>query len=253
MIRARLAELAAALMLLTRLPAGLLPAPAAPARAVWAYPLVGALVGGIGAVVDLLGRRAGLPPPLAAVWTLAAMVLVTGGLHEDGLADTADGFGGGATKERKLAIMRDSRIGTYGVLALGLALAARGTAIAALAHPGAALVVAGAGGRAVIAALVALLPAARPDGLGAAVARPGLAGAAVAGGIGVVLAVLLLPGRLVGPAILACVVAGGLVAGLARRQIGGQTGDVLGATSVGVEVLVLTVLVGLVGKEALLF
>src|SRR3546814_6586134 len=61
-----------------------------------------------------------LPPFAAAIIALAFAILVTGGLHEDGLADVADGFGGGHDKARKLAIMRDSRIGTYGVLALAL-------------------------------------------------------------------------------------------------------------------------------------
>src|SRR3546814_9783083 len=77
-----------------------------------------------------------LPPFAAAIIALAFAILVTGGLHEDGLADVADGFGGGHDKARKLAIMRDSRIGTYGVLALALVLAARGGSLAALAAPG---------------------------------------------------------------------------------------------------------------------
>ena len=104
-------------MLLTRLPVGWLATSAEPARladAVWAFPVVGAVVGAIGGAVFWVCARLGMPPAVAAVWTLASMLLVTGALHEDGLADTADGLGGGRTRERKLEIMRDSRIGTFG-------------------------------------------------------------------------------------------------------------------------------------------
>jgi adenosylcobinamide-GDP ribazoletransferase len=88
------------------------------ARAVWAFPLAGFVVGVIGAVIYVVAARAGVPPWPAAALAVAATLGVTGALHEDGLADTADGFGGGTTREDKLAIMRDSRIGTYGVCAL---------------------------------------------------------------------------------------------------------------------------------------
>ncbi|RIK85995.1 MAG: adenosylcobinamide-GDP ribazoletransferase, partial [Hyphomicrobiales bacterium] len=107
----------------------------------WAAPVAGALVGlGVGAVA-WLALALGLPASLAAAFALAAGIAVTGALHEDGLADTADGFGGGRDRDGKLAIMRDSRIGSYGVLALGLSLIARWAALAALAaaSPAAAL------------------------------------------------------------------------------------------------------------------
>ena len=105
---------------------------------------------------------------------VAATVLVTGCLHEDGLADTADGFGGGGSKERKLEIMRDSRSGAYGVAALVLSILLRVGAIASLVDPAlvaAALIAAHAGARAAMPVFMAAVPRARHDGLSAKRAR----------------------------------------------------------------------------------
>ncbi len=230
-------------MLLTRLPAGWLAGngpPSGIAEAVWAFPVVGAAVGALGGAVYWACSRLGLPPPVGAVWTLGALLLATGALHEDGLADTADGFGGGPTRERKLEIMRDSRIGGFGALALMLSLAARGTAIAALATPGhvaPALVAAGALGRGAILLVLAALPPARADGLASSLRET--AGTRLAAGVA--LAVLL--AWIAWRPVLATTLAAGAVAAAciwaARRQIGGYTGDVLGATSVLVECAVL--------------
>ena len=175
--RQRLAELADAFALLTRLPVSSLPAlpQAAPGASVWAYPVVGATVGALGGAVYWLVHALGCPAPLAALWALAVTILATGALHEDGLADAADGLAGD-TPQQSLAIMRDHRIGTYGAIALLLALGIRATAVALLAEPGAvlaALIAAGAAGRASAVMLMAALPAARNDGLSAAVGRPG--------------------------------------------------------------------------------
>lgn len=245
MIRARLLELNAALGLLTRLPVGRLPMPddaAGHARAAWAWPLAGALAGAAGGAVQLLLLAAGLSPLAAAPWALATMLLLTGALHEDGLSDTADGFGGGRGRERKLQIMRDSRIGSYGAAALALSLLARGTALAEIAMPFSALVVAAAVARAAMLLPLLLLLPARADGLSAGLGRPGtgvaVLGVALAGG----LALLLLP---VGAAWLAALAAGLSAAALtllAWRQIGGQTGDVLGATAVMAECAALATL-----------
>ncbi|MBC9180481.1 adenosylcobinamide-GDP ribazoletransferase, partial [Pseudoroseomonas ludipueritiae] len=134
-MRSLLADFSAALGLLTRLPTGWLPqhnSAAGFARSIWAYPLVGLGIGAAGGAVMAAGLWLGLPPLVAALWSLAATLLLTGGFHEDGLADTADGFGGGRDRARKLEIMRDSRIGSYGVLALVLALGLRAAALAAL-------------------------------------------------------------------------------------------------------------------------
>ena len=87
-------------------------------RVAWAAPVAGAAVGLAGALVLALAAKLGLPALMSAGFATAALVLATGGLHEDGIADVADGFGGGATRADKLEIMRDSRIGAYGALAL---------------------------------------------------------------------------------------------------------------------------------------
>src|SRR5258707_10971782 len=132
-------------------------------QALWTAPVVGVAVGLLGAGVYGLAQLLHLPPLPAAVLAVAATLVVTGGLHEDGLADVADGFGGGATRERKLEIMHDSRIGAYGAAALALSLVLRIAALDALVEHGldkavAGLPVAGAGSRALM-----LLPAALLD------------------------------------------------------------------------------------------
>ncbi|TKT76689.1 adenosylcobinamide-GDP ribazoletransferase [Aquamicrobium sp. LC103] len=211
------------------------------AAAQWASPVAGLAVAGIGGGVFWAAGIGGLPPALCAVATLAAILLATGCLHEDGLADVADGFGGGATRERKLEIMKDSRIGTYGVVALALALLARWSALAALADPGGvlcALVAAHGASRALFPAFMRHLPPARPTGLSAgigAIPKPAATGALALGTTS--LAALGL-----GPAILAAIALAAwflLLAALARRQIGGRTGDVLGTLQQGAEIIVL--------------
>lgn len=118
-------------MLLTRLPAGKSVSldNSTVARAAWIFPVVGLLVGATGGGVFMLASHLGLGIASAALLAMGTQVLLTGALHEDGLADTADGFGGGRGRERKLEIMRDSRIGTYGVVALVLVLSLRFTAL----------------------------------------------------------------------------------------------------------------------------
>ncbi len=233
----RWAEFVSATTLLTRLPVGRLAAPyPPPGQCVWAYPIVGALVGGIGAAILWLGLRAGLPQPVAAAWALAATTLVTGGLHEDGLADLADGFGGGRTRTRKLEIMRDSRIGSFGTLAIGFSLALRLTALAVAPHPAIALLLAAVLGRGAMLLPLRLLRPARADGLGAPLAagsrRPIYAGLLVAAAAS----------AWVPMAGLAALAGAGSITLLARRQIGGYTGDVFGATEQVAECAVLSVL-----------
>jgi adenosylcobinamide-GDP ribazoletransferase len=237
-------ELRLALVFLTRLPlAAPLPLPrGALARAGWAFPLVGVGVGLFGGILYSLASAAlapGLVPALAAV---AATVLLTGALHEDGLADTADGLGGGASRERKLAIMRDHQIGTYGVLALLFSVGLRTAALAAIGDGGrvaAALMAAHALARGGLPTTLYALDPAREDGLGATAGRPELGIVIVAGGIGV-LVTLLGFGAVAGlGAVIAASLAMGLVALLARRQIGGYTGDVLGAIEQTGEIAIL--------------
>jgi adenosylcobinamide-GDP ribazoletransferase len=227
-LHARLAELQLALMMLTRLPAGQLQVAPPIGAATWAFPLVGGLVGAIAAAVLLGALALGVAPVLAAGLALAAGVLVTGGLHEDGLADCADGFGGGRERARKLEIMRDSRIGSYGALALVLAFGFRWQGLAILAVDGRAalaLIALGISSRAGLGLTLRLLPAARGDGMGKAAA--GVSGVAAGAAVSFGVVALLALGAPVAILWIGLVQAG--FGWLALRQIGGQTGDVLGA------------------------
>jgi adenosylcobinamide-GDP ribazoletransferase len=214
------------------------------ARAAWAFPVAGVVVGIVGAIVYALAHKLGLPAWPAAALAVAATMLVTGCLHEDGLADTADGFGGGKTREQKLAIMRDSRIGVYGVCALIISLILRVGVLASL--PGAhavvwALIASHAGARAAMPALMLVLPPARSDGLSFDAGQPPGEAVAAAAVIGfLILAIGLHFGHgLLALIVLAVIVA--LVTWLATRQIGGQTGDVMGALEQISEIAVLLV------------
>jgi adenosylcobinamide-GDP ribazoletransferase len=227
-------ELRLALGFLTRLPLGLPPAPprGALAQAAWAFPLAGIAVGLLGGVAYSLVAAAHAPRLAAALIAVGVTILLTGALHEDGLADMADGLGGGADVEQKLAIMRDHHIGSYGVLALALSVGLRAAALSAIGdggHVAAALVAAHALARGGLPVALLALDPARADGLGAAAGRPKAAGAGIAAAIGIVVAVLAL-GIVAGiGAVIAAGAAMALLGLLARRQIGGYTGDVLGA------------------------
>jgi adenosylcobinamide-GDP ribazoletransferase len=257
-IGARIGEFSASIHFLTRLPLPRHDAVAAPgvagaagasaganlAQAAWAFPLAGFVVGLIAALAYLVADRLVLFSWPAAALAVAATLLVTGALHEDGLADTADGFGGGDTRERKLEIMRDARIGTYGVCALIIALVVRIAAIAGLTEPtlvATALIAAHVGARAVVPFVMYLLPAARADGLAFAAGVPSGVGVAIAAALGflALLFCLGLAHALIALVVLAIVVA--LIAWLAMRQIGGQTGDVLGAVEQVSEIVILLV------------
>lgn len=132
MIRRIFADWLIALQFLTRVPMPKIPYdPDGLSRAVAWFPLVGLLIGLCGAAVHSAAARH-LQAPVAVLATLVFLVVVTGAFHEDGLADTADGLGGGWTREQALEIMRDSRIGTYGAVALILSLAARFLLLASL-------------------------------------------------------------------------------------------------------------------------
>ena len=233
---------------LTRLPLPLAhpPGPGRLAQASWAFPIVGLAVGITGGLVYGAAYWLGLPPLLAAIFAIAGQIMLTGALHEDAAADVADGLGGGTTRERKLDLMRDSRIGTFGALALISVFTARVVAISALAEAElviAALVAAGAASRATMVAVMAMVAPARSDGLGAQAGRPHTGTVAAALIIAIVVSLLAL-GTVAGTAGLAgaAIAASGL-AWIAWRQIGGQTGDVLGACQQAAEVLCLAVIV----------
>jgi adenosylcobinamide-GDP ribazoletransferase len=246
----RLGELAAdlriGLVFYTRLPLahpGVI-AGADLARAAWAAPLVGAIVGAVGAAAYALACAAGLPSLVPAAMALAATVVVTGCLHEDGLADTADGFGGGATRERKLAIMHDSRIGTYGACALLLSLLLRGGAIAGLSAPARvayALIAAHAAARASLPAFMQLVPRARAEGLAAQVGAPPYASSTIAAVLGLVALALGLGTTRGLIALILLLLSVAFMAWLSTRQIGGQSGDVIGALEQANEILILLV------------
>ena len=233
-LRSIVSDLRIGVSLATILPLG----PAAPvgdgevARASWTLPAAGLLIGLVGAIIYAIAREVGLMPSSAAMLALAGTITVTGALHEDGLADTADGLGGGRTRDGKLEIMRDSRIGTYGVCALVISLMLRWSALAAIAEPRSvaiALLLAHTAARAGLPAFMAFVPPARPDGLSARAGQPSGQSAAIAIGLGTV---LLAFGFGPAKAILATVLLafiGLMTAWLAIRQIGGQTGDILGA------------------------
>jgi adenosylcobinamide-GDP ribazoletransferase len=213
-------------------------------RATWAFPLAGALVGLLGGLAYWLAYRLGLPSfPAAGLAVIVALAL-TGALHEDGLADTADGFGGGADSEEKLAIMRDSRIGAYGTCALISSLLLRWGAVATIAQPRLvvlALVASHAGARAILPAFMLLVPTARKDGLSANAGRPAGGCSAFAAVVGLIALVLALgPAAAMAAAVL-LIAAAIAMTWLSMRQIGGQTGDVVGALEQVAECLILLV------------
>lgn len=220
-----------ALQFLTRLPVPLLktwPADGV-ARSAPFYPVVGWIVGGACAISLLLADRFWPPLVGAALSTLTGL-LVTGGLHEDGLADTADGLGGGRSPARRREIMKDSRIGAYGVLALWAFLTLKTLAVAALPPTRAALalILAHGAARAFPAVVMTLRYAGDPARakLGSAQVRPYEAAIAVLLGFAA-LAFMPWPQAALGLALAG--VTAGLVAFAARALIGGWTGDVLGA------------------------
>jgi adenosylcobinamide-GDP ribazoletransferase len=222
-------------MLLTRLPVGRViggiggVAPPMAASA-WAWPLVGLIAGLVAAAVHALAHWAGLPPLPAALLAIGTLIVVTGAMHEDGLADLADGFWGGRTPARRLEIMRDSRIGSYGVLALGLSLMLRVTALASLppAVACAGIVSISVASRAAMPAALRIMPSARTDGLGHAAGRPGRPQMVAALVIAAAFWLWFFPAAFL-PAFALMALAAALVGRIALAKIGGQTGDVLGA------------------------
>jgi adenosylcobinamide-GDP ribazoletransferase len=258
-LRNALRDLLACLRFFSRLP---LPATGDPqaapdlARLARMVPVAGAVLGAIGALALGFAEALALPPLVSATLAIGVLVLVTGALHEDGLADVADGFGGGTTRERKLEIMRDSRVGAFGAAALALALMLRIAALAALIDQGrgaaAALILAGAASRAFALLPLALLPPARTDGVGAGAGRLEAGHALAAGIVASVFAIVLGIAALgFWHAILALILALAAALGvtrIARRQIGGQTGDVAGAAQQLAEIACLIGL--LIGRHA---
>ncbi len=239
----KLHDIPAALGLLSRLPVpvDVEQATARGAAAAWAYPVAGLVIGAVAALLASVALWLGLPAAVTAALALTTLVIFTGAMHEDGLADSADGLWGGWDAAQRLGIMKDSHIGVYGVAALVLAFLLRWSAITTLVVAGlhwAGLITAAMLSRACVTGLMAALPHARPDGLSQSVGRPSAGAAGVAALIALVAAFLfwgwwgLLLAVIAEAAVLACM-------GIARAKIGGQTGDILGATQQVTEIAVL--------------
>jgi adenosylcobinamide-GDP ribazoletransferase len=237
-------DLVAAAAFLTRVPVPHRASPPNLARAYRAFPLLGAAIGAAVGAVYLLLLWIGLPTIGAAVLALGAGALLTGALHEDGLADLADGFGGGRDKAAKLDVMRDSRLGTYGSLALMTSFVAKIGALSTLPRSEVivAMIATHALARAPLAVLAAAMPYARADGLAASAGRPDSLIALTACVVATVIALVALPAATAMTAAFVTAVTAVSLAALAQQQIGGQTGDVLGAVEQVCEVAVLLTL-----------
>ncbi|MBY0613169.1 MAG: adenosylcobinamide-GDP ribazoletransferase [Beijerinckiaceae bacterium] len=192
-----------------------------------------------------------LPAMLIGLIGIATGIVVTGALHEDGLADTADGIGGGRTVEDRLRIMRDSSIGSYGAVALMLTLSGKATAISALIdRQGAEAAILCVVAAAILSRTLAtwphwLLPPAREDGKAARVGRPGTQAVVVAVILALGFSLVALRGFGLAKLLVAILAAAGMalvMMRLAQRKLGGHTGDVIGATQQICEITLLVAL-----------
>ena len=198
-----------------------------------AFPLAGLVVGLFGALVYAIAHMLNLPPEGAAFIAIGAMTVLTGAIHEDGLADMADGTMTREERSERLEVMRDSRIGTFGTLALIIVVGIKTGIIGAIGWPeqvAPLLIGCAAASRALLPAMMRFMPPARSDGLAFSAGRPEESQVVLAALLGGALALLFL-GPMAGlVAITAGVGAAFLVGWLAKTRLGGVTGDVLGAT-----------------------
>jgi adenosylcobinamide-GDP ribazoletransferase len=203
--------------------------------------LAGVIVGVLAANAAILALWIGLSPWIAAGLTLTVQIVVTGAMHEDGLADCADGFWGGWTVDERLEIMRDSRIGTYGVIALVLSLLFRWSLIHGLVAGGylfGPLVAIAALSRVPMVALMYWLHPSRPHGLSHSTGRTNADVVILASATALLIAVFF-AGFVAIPLAVITAVFAWLVAKVALAKIGGQTGDVLGASQQLTEIALL--------------
>ena len=235
-------DIAVALSLLSRWPLRLPEAAyARSTQAVWAYPVAGVLIAGPVAVLARFCLNLGLSAEVSALLALACLTVTTGAMHEDGLADSADGLWGGHNLARRLEIMKDSRIGAYGVLALIFGLGLRWLALSTLFETGtvvAPILAAAVLSRATPTILMWGLPQARRTGLSQSVGTPEAGHVALALLLAALLSSIALQG-LPMLAFIATAVAAVSSALIAKRKIGGQTGDILGASQQVAECAVL--------------
>lgn len=228
-----LRDLHLAITFLTRIPLPPLASmePGAMTHALRLFPLIGAGIGGLIGLLYWGLTDLGIPASAAAWIAIAGSLILTGVLHEDGLADTADGFGGGKDREGKLAILRDSQIGAYGAAALVVSLGLKASLLAGFEGKAAVAILALCEGvsRAAMPWMMRLLPPARSDGVAASLEPMGASVLIPTSVITAALILVLAPDKAMVLAI-AFVIALLAMRTLAKRQIGGFTGDVLGAT-----------------------
>ena len=238
----QLADIPAALGLLSRLPVKT--DSTRGAAAAWAFPVVGLLLGALAAAIGWVALAIGLPVNLTAGIIVAVQIVLTGAMHEDGLADSVDGLWGGWDKARRLEIMKDSHIGTYGVIALVISLILRWAALTAIINAGMlflGIIAVAAVSRTPMVLIMAMMPHARDGGLSASVGSVGMRTAGAAVGIALGAAILLLGWSGIA-VVLAVAIVGIAVAVISRHKIGGQTGDILGATQQLSEIVALLTL-----------
>jgi adenosylcobinamide-GDP ribazoletransferase len=218
-------------------------------RAVRAFPVAGLVIAIPPALVLLLLRSG--DPLLVSLIALALLTLVTGALHEDGLADTADGLGGGRDKDHALLIMKDSRIGAYGVVALVLSFGLRTSALSALFRDDAvtaalAVLAVAAVSRAILVAHWRALPSARENGVAAGAGFPEDGARNIALFSGAAIALVLLVPVLGLPKVLLSLILAALAGfgftRFVRQKLGGHTGDTIGATQQLSEIAMLATL-----------
>lgn len=237
-------DIRTACMLLTRLPMTAGATSERMKQAAWAFPLAGLLLALLAGLIGGLGQWSGLPASLTALLVLATVTIISGAMHEDGLADTADGFWGGWDRPRRLEIMKDSHIGTYGVIALLLSFGARWAALVVIIGQGNWLwpvIAVACLSRAAMPVVMHSLPNARTSGLSHHAGRPDRNTVLLGIVIAVTLAVFT-TGLLAFKLVILCGLATVAMAALARHKIGGQTGDVLGATQQICEITLLAAL-----------
>ena len=238
-------DILAALGLLTRLPVRIdtARATARGARAAWAWPVAGIAVNGVAALAATVALALGLPVGVAALLLVTTQIVVTGAMHEDGLADSLDGLWGGWDRARRLAIMKDSHIGTYGVLGLTVGVLLRwllwALVLSVTVWPVALAV--GALSRVPMVALSWALPGARDGGLSRSVGRPDTATLMLATALALLIGCVALGWIALAVAVILAGVTA-LWGLLARSKIGGQTGDILGASQQLAEIAALACL-----------
>ena len=237
-------DIPAAIGLLSRLPMSvdMHKAQARGAHPSWAYGLAGALFGALAALAGWAGLVMGLPSLATGLLVVGTTAWITGAMHHDGLADSLDGLWGGWSLQQRLDIMKDSHIGVYGVVGLICAIGLQATLYGHLAAQSLwPILGVMAVSRAIMVPIMAALPNARSQGLSASVGRPSLQTAILAVALGWTIAIL----SGAWPALIVAPFGGLAVAAIAKHKIGGQTGDILGASQQCAETCALICLVAL--------